>query len=150
MLMVLPVAAVFAQKSGGTYDWGVGFKYQPTAISIKHYAKQGDAIELLLTNHKEGYRATMLLELAPSLNPGGSKSLRFVLGPGIHAGYQKDKYKVRHESNVVFGFDGIIGLEWKLPKIPFSIQADYQPSVDVAGNDDMYTNWGGATIRYTF
>lgn len=138
----------FSQKESGTYDWGIGPKYFPAAISVKKYFPKGDALEMLLTKYDEGVRATVLAELCPNLNM--SKSIRLILGPGLHVSVRQKKYIVKTEGNPVIGMDGILGLEWKLPKIPFTIQVDYQPSIDIIGNSDSYTNWGGVTIRYTW
>jgi hypothetical protein len=138
----------FSQKGNGTYDWGIGVKYRPAAISVKKYTAKGDAMEMLLSKYDEGYRATLLLELCPNIDP--KKTLRYVLGPGLHVGYREKKYVSRNDNNPVIGVDFIFGVEWKIPKIPFSIQLDYQPSFDIVGYNEGYTDWGGVTIRYTW
>ena len=153
----LTAATVFSQKDNGTYNWAIGGKYvpakfsalEPIALSVKHYTKSGDALELLLTNHKEGYRGTLLFELSPALNPD-KKSIRFVLGPGIHVGYLRNFALERHDKNPNIGLDAIVGLEWKLPGLPISLQADYQPSADLIGNNEVFADWAGATLRITF
>ena len=145
LLLFIPC---FAQKNMGTYNWGIGLKYQPAAISVKKYSARGDAMEMLLSKYDEGYRATLLLELCPNIDP--KKTIRYVLGPGFHLGYREKKYKTRNDQNPVIGIDLIFGVEWKIPKIPFSIQLDYQPSFDIIGYNDGYTDWGGVTIRYTW
>jgi hypothetical protein len=147
-VVLLLTTTCFSQKNRGTYDWGVGVKYRPAAVSIKKYTSQGDAMEMLLSKYDEGYRATLLLELSPNVDP--KKTIRYVLGPGLHVGYREKKYVARNDHNPVLGVDFILGVEWKLPKIPFSIQVDYQPSFDIVGYNNAYKDWGGATIRYTW
>jgi hypothetical protein len=157
ILVCLTAATVFAQKNNGTYNWGIGGKYvpskftelEPLAVSIKKYTKAGDALELLLTNHKDGYRGTLLFELSPALDPN-KKSVRLVIGPGVHVGYQRNFAMERHDKNPTVGIDGIVGLEWKLPGLPIALQADYQPSADLVGNNEIFTDWAGATLRITF
>lgn len=156
-LSLLTAATGFSQKNDGTYNWGIGGKYipkkftelEPLAVSIKHYTKSGDALEFLFTNHKEGYRGTLLFELSPALNPT-KKSIRFVLGPGIHVGYLRNFALDRHDKNPSIGLDAIAGLEWKLPGIPFALQVDYQPSADIIGNNETFSDWAGATLRIAF
>jgi hypothetical protein len=153
----LMVVTGSAQKNSGTYNWGIGGKYvpqkfsslEPIAVSIKHYTKAGDAFELLFTNHKEGSRGTFLFELSPALD-ANKKTIRFVIGPGVHVGYLKDAALEKHDKNPVVGLDGIIGLEWKVPKIPISLQVDYQPSADLIGNNETFADWAGATLRIAF
>ncbi len=148
LLLLLVSIPCFSQKSMGTYDWGIGVKYHPAAVSVKKYTSKGDALEMLLSKYDEGYRATLLLELSPNIDP--KKTIRYVLGPGFHLAYRENKYKGRNDKNPVIGVDFIFGVEWKIPKIPFSIQVDYQPSFDIVGYNEGYTDWGGVTLRYTW
>ena len=135
----------FSQVSKNTYRWGIGVKYQPIALSVKRYTSINSALEFLLTKQTEGYRVTSLFEMAPLLNP--SASLRLILGPGLHLGYWEKKYQNHYSSNPVFGGDVVLGLEVKIPKVPISLQIDYLPTVDVIGNNEIYKDWGGATLR---
>lgn len=134
-----------SQINKNTYRWGVGVKYQPIALSVKRYTSINNALEFLLIKQTEGYRVTSLFEMTPLLNP--SASLRLILGPGLHLGYWEKKYQNHYSSNPVFGGDLVFGLEVKIPKIPIALQIDYQPTVDVIGNNDIYKDWGGATLR---
>ena len=137
----------FAQNNGGTYNWAVGLKYTPAAISVKHYSKKGEAIEFLLSKYNEGTRLTTLFELAYKLNKSGS--LRTVLGPGFHIGvWDSDIKKNTYIKNPIIGFDVIAGIEYKIPNAPIAFQLDFQPSVDVVGNDEIFKNWGGLTIKF--
>ena len=61
----------FSQNNGGTYNWAVGLKYTPAAISLKHYSQKGDAVEFLLSKYNEGTRLSALLELSPKLTKSG-------------------------------------------------------------------------------
>jgi len=137
----------FGQNNGGTYNWAVGLKYQPAALSVKHYSQKGDALEFLLTKYNEGTRLTALFELAYKLNKSGS--LRTVMGPGLHVGiWDNDIKKNTYIKNPIIGFDAIFGIEYKIPNAPIAFQLDYQPSVDVVGNSDIFKDWGGLTIKF--
>lgn len=137
----------FSQNNGGTYNWAVGLKYTPAAISVKHYSEKGDAIEFLLSKYNEGTRLTALLELSPKLNKTGS--LRAILGTGAHIGiWDNDIKKNSYIKNPIIGIDFILGVEFKLPNAPFAFQLDYQPAIDLIGNSDTHKNWGGLTIKY--
>ena len=144
---LLAVLIATAQKNDGTYNWAVGFKYTPSAISVKHYTYRGDAIEFLLSKYDQGTRLTTLLELCPKINKSGS--LRGVFGAGAHIGiWDKDVKKNSYIKNPIVGFDAVLGLEYKMPKAPIAFQLDYQPGIDVVGNSDTHRNWGGLTIKF--
>ncbi len=146
-LFLLSAMIVTAQKNDGTYNWAVGFKYTPTAISVKHYTYRGDAIEFLLSKHELGTRLTTLLELCPKLNKSGS--IRGILGVGGHIGIWDDGVKKNsYIKNPIVGLDGIVGIEYKIPKAPIAFQLDYQPGIDLIGNSDTHRNWGGLTIKF--
>jgi len=137
----------FSQKNGGTYNWAAGLKYQPAALSLKHYNLKGDAIEFLLTKYNEGTRLTTLLELCPKILNSGS--LRAIVGPGFHVGvWDSDIVKNTYTKNPIIGFDAIVGIEYKIPRAPIAIQLDFQPSVDLVGNDQYFKDWGGITIKF--
>ncbi len=146
-LCLLSAMVVTAQKKDGTYNWAVGLKYTPTAISVKHYTYRGDAIEFLLSKYDKGTRLTTLLELCPKFNKSGT--FRGVFGAGAHIGiWDNDIKKNSYIKNPIIGFDLVLGMEYKIPKAPIAFQLDYQPGIDVVGSSDTHRNWGGLTIKY--
>jgi len=138
-----------AQKNNGTYNWAVGVKYRPAALSLKKYTAKGDAIEFLLSKYDEGTRLATLFELAPKLNKSGS--LRFIAGTGLHiAIWDKGTKLNSYTKNPIIGIDAIFGFEYKVPKVPIAFQLDYQPAIDFFGNDETHKTWGGLTIKFAW
>ena len=151
-MLLLSAAMLFAQpnfsKHPKPYKVAIGGKYQPYAVSLKWYLKGGEALEFLGINHDIGYRLTTLYNFDWALTKSGL--VRAVVGTGIHFGIWRNSKRNNYSKSVIFGGDAIFGIEARIPKTPINIQLDYQPSIDVAGNNEMHTNWGGVTLRWAF
>ena len=136
ILLVFP----FILKAQTPYKFGIGAGYQPFnkefTINSKLYLKSGDALELILSSDKRFNKATLLFD---ANLPITSKNLKIVAGVGTHVGVWKDGFRTNsYTTNPVIGMDGILGLEYRIPKLPVSIQAHYQPSVDFIGNTEFF------------
>ncbi len=144
-----PQPYVYPDPNRKPYTWGIGAKFQPGALSVKWYAKSGDALEVLISRYNNGSRGTVLLEISPGLSTNGN--FRLLVGPGLHLSVIERKYLfTTHLKNPVFGADGIIGFELTAPKAHLAFQADFQPAFDFNGNQNSYLNWGGLGIRYVW
>ncbi len=130
---------------------GVGYNpklVEPYLLSLKFYMKSGNAFELIGYNMKESWRGTLLFNPYTPLSKDGR--FRFVIGPGVHVGWWKEDYKKNnYASNPIVGVDGIVGFEYRIPKLPICVQGHYQPSIDFAGNNEFfYDNQRiGAVVR---
>ena len=102
---------------GSTYTSAIGLKYYPFSITAKTFVKQNTAVEGLLSFWNYGTRFTGLYEFYKDIN--GVDGLKWYVGPGEHLGFWnkswKDKYPTR-EGGVMFGIDGVIGLDYKIQK----------------------------------
>ncbi|OON70739.1 hypothetical protein B0919_01615 [Hymenobacter sp. CRA2] len=67
-------------------------------------------------------------------------SLNYYFGLGGHVGGHKDY-------GTVGGFDGLVGLEWKLPITRLVVAADFKPSVEF-NNDDWFRFPTAVSLRY--
>ena len=83
--------------------------------------------------------------------------LKFYYGAGVHIGaigsgvYQKygGNDEVYNSGHILLGIDGVIGLEYIIPKSPIAVSLDLNPRVELATGPflDLAPGLG---IKYTF
>lgn len=138
------------------YRFGAGVGYNPelnnpASVNIKYYTRRGHGLEFIGYNLQTNYRLTALFLPYFPLDRRGN--LRFLIGPGIHIGWWKEGYKTNsYKTNPIIGGDGMIGFEYRIPKIPISLQGHFQPSADLAGNNEFFygREMIGASARIVF
>ena len=161
-------------SAGAGYTTGVGFRGGgwSSGLTVKHFlsGKNGVAFEGLLTTEYQarGARFTALLEKHKPI--AGFTGLQFYYGAGAHLGtykgrhysagrfyrngkYKNDYYVVYYEddrSYVVFGADLILGLEYKMPDLPFVLGVDYKPFFEVFDGRTGFYNDAAISLRFTF
>ncbi|MES2649941.1 MAG: hypothetical protein V4717_23895 [Bacteroidota bacterium] len=143
-------------KKPNPYRFGVGAGYypnlkEPYAVDLKFYTKSGNAFEVIGYNLEKSYRLTALFNPYFTLSRDGK--LRLVVGPGVHVGVWKDEFKTNNSTtNPILGLDGILGVEYRVPKLPLSFQLHFQPSADIAGNNEYFydSKWLGGIVRFVF
>ncbi|WBO84820.1 hypothetical protein [Hymenobacter yonginensis] len=175
---VLNLAAAQSKKSSGGgsgYQNGLGLRAggYSSGATFKHFisGKNNVALEALLTTEyrAKGARLTVLLE--KHLQVADLKGLQFYYGAGAHAGaykgryyyverlyyYNKGKYRGDYyvyvnddRSYVVFGADLILGLEYKMPDLPFVVGVDYKPYFEVFDGYTGLYNDAAVSLRFTF
>lgn len=129
-------------------------------VTFKHFYRPTRAIEATLTTGYRAFVATVLVEKHIELFR--TDGLNLYYGGGGHIGnwgevayyrYKKDNadgyYVKSYRSVPSIGADGIIGVEYKFPKAPFTIGADLKPFLDVFYPYDGWVE-GAFSFRYTF
>ena len=166
--------------SASGYSTGIGLRGggYSSGLTIKHFlsGKNGVAIEGLLTTEYKarGARLTVLGE--KHIGISDIKGLQFYYGAGFHAGAYQGRYYFADErfyykgrngdvyfakSNrnsyyydeatyIAFGADLILGLEYKLPDLPFVVGIDYKPFFEVYNGYNGFYNDAAVSLRYTF
>jgi|KBSMisStaDraftv2_1062788.scaffolds.fasta_scaffold87438_1 hypothetical protein len=151
-ISLLISATTNAQKSeGSTYQTAIGVAVWPGAITLKHFIQENRAVEGLAYFWEDGIRFTGLYEFHGDIN--GLEGLKWYAGPGVHIGFWSDHWKEKYpdrQAGVVFGIDGIGGLDYKFKKVPINIFVDWQPSFSFVGYNYFEGGWGGTGVRYTF
>ncbi|MGI4885030.1 MAG: hypothetical protein ACRYFR_08735 [Janthinobacterium lividum] len=70
------------------------------------------------------------------------RSLNYYLGAGGHVGNNKDTSRFG-------GFDGVVGIEYKIAFLPLVLSYDFKPSVEINSND--WARFPTAfSVRYVF
>jgi hypothetical protein len=157
--LLLSMSAASAQDkngAGGAYNTGIGLRggWQP-GFTVKHFIKENAAVEgILHTRYK--YRGWVLTGLYEKhARAFDVERLRWFYGLGAHAGHFRDGwYKNRwgnyYERDIItIGIDGILGLEYHIGDIPFTVGIDIKPFFDII--NPGYGYWDAAfSVRYTF
>ena len=125
----------------------------PTAISVKHFLNKTWAMEGLVTGRFRGIGATILFEKHKAAFT--ESGLYWFYGGGAHGSFFSGQYYRGPHSDLYkkdsfsYGVDGIIGLEYFIADIPFTVGIDFKPAVEI--NYGPYFEFGSAiTIRYAF
>ena len=137
------------------YSTGIGFRGgAASGLTVKHFIKSDAAIEgILSTSFK--YRGTVITVLyekhAQAFKANG---LQWYYGLGGHVGFYNgyeyyDRGHKHYNDNVVgVGIDGILGLEYYIRDIPFTIGADVKPYFNIPRGGGF---WDTALhVRYVF
>ncbi|MBO2007749.1 hypothetical protein [Hymenobacter negativus] len=167
-------------SSASGYKTGIGLRGGgwSSGLTIKHFlgSGKGVAIEGLLTTEYKahGGRLTILGEKHHSI--ADAKGLQFYYGAGFHAGAYQGRYYFADEryyyngrngdvyfikgnkggyyydenTYLAIGADLILGLEYKLPDLPFVVGVDYKPFFEVFHGYTGFYNDVAASLRFTF
>jgi hypothetical protein len=156
------------------YKTGIGIRGGWTGgITLKHFVKEGRALEGIFSTgwHWRGYRITGLYEIhKAAFAKENVAGLFWFYGAGAHFGgysYQKPYYewqsygnnqgyysvtKYKRQGYVVFGIDGVFGLEYKIEEIPITLSLDVKPFIEFSDYQDYpFHFWdAGFSLRYVF
>ncbi len=129
------------------YTTAVGGKLSSgLAFSYKKFISQKNAVEVQAMFFKEGLRFIGLYEFHFPIE--GVNNLSWYVGPGVHVGVYRSKYKTINATNNDVGIDGVVGLDYKIANSPINISLDWQPSFSVLGNAGLQPQFGGLAVRF--
>lgn len=143
-----------AQAQSG-YSTGIGLRGGiASGLTIKHFIKSDAAIEGIISSSFK-HRGTVITVLyekhAQAFNTRG---LQWYYGLGGHVGFH-DGHNYYHKGHehyndhvVALGVDGVLGLEYYIRDIPFTIGADIKPYINIPSGGGY---WDSALhVRYVF
>ena len=131
-------------------------------LTFKHFTRPDGALEVILGlgyRHPRIFALTVLYEKhTPAFDVPG---MRWYYGGGGHvtvvgsrSGYYRYPWGVRryYEGDALgLGIDGIVGLEYKIPPIPFAISFDLKPYIEVLSPGGVFWSLDPALgIKLTF
>lgn len=137
--------SLLAQKSSSNYKTALGVKFYPSGVTLKHFVKEGQALDFIGYFWQRGTRITGLYEFHQNINSTGN--FKWYIGPGAHVGFYSNKY---YDGGVSIGIDGVLGLDYKFKAAPINLSLDWQPSFEFGDYDGFQGGWGGLAVRYTF
>ena len=134
------------------YNTGIGIRAGTSnGLTVKHFINPGSVLEGIFATRWQGYNFTGLYQKydqAFNVN-----RLNWFYGFGGHIGsYRGDEHRRfdDDEHHLLFGIDGIIGLEYNFNGIPFNISLDWKPSIDLSGGFYPMGDEVAFSLRYIF
>ena len=169
-----------SSSSSSGYNTGIGLRGGgwSSGLTVKHFlgSGKGVAIEGLLTTEYQAHGGRLTILGEKHHNLADVKGLQFYYGAGFHAGaYQgryyfadnryyykgrngdvyllknnKGGYYYDETTYLAIGADLILGLEYKLPDLPFVVGVDYKPFFEVFNGYTGFYNDAAVSLRVTF
>jgi len=152
LLAVTIVQQVSAQE-GSTYTRGIGGRFGvANGITYKHFINPDHAIEGILNfQGNRSFRLFKLLglyEIHQPINFVDVDGLRWYWGFG--GGLGGYRYKDDNTNGVAWSFDGVIGLDYKIPEAPINLSLDWKPTVELTPESGVWFDGIGLSIRFVF
>jgi hypothetical protein len=154
-ISVLSEYIISAQAKGSNYKAAIGLRAGETSgITFKLHTSQSSGVEFIAGVWSNWFSLTGLYEKnAPAFDVNG---MEWYYGGGGHVAFASDNYY--HEGHsysrseaYALGLDGIVGLEYKIPEIPFAISLDMKPLIEIDGNGYFYFAFDpGFGLKFTF
>jgi hypothetical protein len=162
-ILLILFALSTGKMNAQPYATGIGVRFGgiATGITVKHYTNSNTALEGILGFGRHSLILTGLYEKHQEFP--SAPGLSWFYGGGAHLGFVSHNYSYydfyykshKHEgdadlydSNVFFGADFILGMEYKFKDAPISLGLDIKPYIDLLPG--FYGYWEGAfTFRFT-
>lgn len=144
VILLVALLAITTTTFAQDYKWAVGARIggATSGLAVKHKIAATTAIEGILSiPYDKGFVVTGLYEkVVPVIADG----FNFYYGGGAHIGSWGDHDKFR------LGVDGVVGLEYKVPEIPFAFSVSYKPSLDIISDTQFHFEEFGLGIKFVF
>jgi hypothetical protein len=145
-----------AQEYKPDYQYAIGLKFggYENGISGKYFMDSNTSLEGLIGFRSNGLVFTGLYEL--NQQAFNMEGFRFYYGFGAHigaigAGYYKNygHDEFYNSSQILLGVDGVIGLEYVIPRSPIAVSLDLNPRLELA-TGPFFDLAPGLGIKYAF
>lgn len=156
LIIFISLTGVLAGQSlTEDYRAALGIRAGETSgISFKFNAGSTSRVELLAGIWSDWLSLTALYEKhVAAFNING---MRWYYGGGGHVSFATGDYYrggriYSRGDDYAVGVDGMVGLEYKIPPIPFAISLDIKPFMEIYRNGDLYLGIDpGIGIKFTF
>ena len=139
------------------YKTAAGLKFggYEDGFAVKYFMDNTVSLEGILGFRSHGVVVTGLYEL--NMEAFGVHELKFYYGAGAHLGavgagtYQRfnGDNETFNKSTILLGIDGVLGLEYLIPKSPIAVSLDLNPRAELA-TGPFFDLAPGLGIKYTF
>lgn len=156
LLAFLFPAALFLTHSlsAQQYKTGLGVRLSSSpamvnnSISLKHFLSETSAIEALFS-FGDPLSLGALYEIH---KPFSTTGIQWFYGAGGYIGFVKeyDPVKNEHETDVNFGAQGVLGLDYKFVNLPLNLSLDWKPELNIVSDINFEPAAIGLTARFTF
>jgi hypothetical protein len=146
---VTVIESVPAYTTSNPYNTAIGVRAGETSgLTIKHFTGENRAIEAIVGIWPNALGLTALYEKHADADAEG---LKWYYGGGGHINfathrvtytYREGERYVYHyyRNDAGFGIDGILGLEYKIPQIPFALSLDIKPFLEISNTGIVYVS----------
>lgn len=147
----------------GNYRTAIGIRFGYTSgLTVKHFFNNGNAFEGIVGTWANAFSLTGLYEWHV---PSSVNGLKWYYGVGAHATVYREGYYYYNEgrngrpfryyryddNGTGVGVDAILGIEYKIPPIPFALSLDLKPNIEFNTNNRVYGALDpGLGIKFTF
>lgn len=118
------------------------------SITLKHFLNDNAAIEALFS-FGDPLSLGALYEIH---KPFGESGIRWFYGGGGYLGFVKT-YDVNNKktgTDVNFGAQGVVGLDYKFVNLPLNLSLDWKPELNLVSDINFEPAAIGFTARFTF
>ena len=148
-------STVNGQSLTGQYRTAVGLRAGETSgIAFSHNLGQASGFELIAGIWSDWLSLTGLYERkVPAFNVDG---MRWYYGAGGHGAvatgtYFREGRSYYRGDDFALGVDGVVGLEYKIPPIPFVVSFDAKPFMEIYRSGNLFFAIDPAiSIKFTF
>jgi hypothetical protein len=129
------------------YSTGIGVRAgDASGITAKHFIGSAAAIDGILgfTKDLKSFRITGLYEL--HVDAFGVSELQWFYGAGAHISTKNNDIS----TELGIGIDGVVGLEWIIKEIPFSMSMEVKPALELFNKIELNPFSAALSIRYVF
>jgi len=154
--ILLTISTSYAVQAQHNYKTALGLRLNGGAgISVRHALKGNQSIEGILYSRWRGLNITGIYSVNyPVFDEPG---FNFFIGGGGHIGFWDrdrspwwDENKRYHDTRMVIGIDGQIGLEYTFKNIPLNLAVDWKPAFNIIGITNFWAGDAALSVRYTF
>jgi hypothetical protein len=138
---VLFSVLLYSRAQAQDYKAGVGVRFSSKAalinnsVSLKYFFSEKTAAEGLIS-----FDPLAVGVLVEQHEPFAANNLRYFYGGGIYAAFSGMRRA---------GFQGIIGLDYKIPTIPVNLSVDWKPELTIAKEFSFEAQTLGLSARFT-
>ncbi|MCE5346255.1 MAG: hypothetical protein LLG13_08215 [Bacteroidales bacterium] len=143
------------QSFSDQYHVAVGLRAGESAgLSLKVNNQNSSGCEFLLGLWSNWISFTGLYE--KNVQAFNINGMRWYYGAGGHIALETNTYYEQGRSydrgsDFALGIDGIVGLEYKIPQIPFAVSLDLKPFLEMYRNGNLYFSADpGIGVKFTF
>jgi hypothetical protein len=154
VLLFAAALAIVNTASAQEYKTALGVRLSSSAamvnnsISLKHFLTETSAIEALFS-FGDPVALGALYEVH---KPFSTDGIQWYYGGGGYISFGKtyNVAKARNESDVQFGAQGVLGLDYKFVNLPLNLSLDWKPELNLVSDINFEPAAIGFTARFTF
>ena len=126
------------------YRTAIGARFSPLGASLKINSLYRKRSTEFIGYFSDGFVGSVLYYWNFTLDKNAA--FRLYVGGGAQAGYKKQD----GSDDAFGGAVGVVGLDYKIPKVPINISADWQPAYRFGDVEGFNGNYGGLAVRLCF